>query len=35
MVIRTVFEERLLHAELAGYQAYAQDARFRRVPGIW
>jgi protein-S-isoprenylcysteine O-methyltransferase Ste14 len=35
MVIRTVFEDRLLRAELAGYQAYAQDVRFRLVPGIW
>jgi protein-S-isoprenylcysteine O-methyltransferase Ste14 len=35
MVIRTVLEDRLLRAELAGYQAYAQDVRFRLVPGIW
>ena len=35
MVIRIVFEDRLLRAELAGYQAYAQDVRFRHVPGIW
>jgi protein-S-isoprenylcysteine O-methyltransferase Ste14 len=35
MIIRTVFEDRLLRAELAGYQAYAQDVRFRLVPGIW
>jgi protein-S-isoprenylcysteine O-methyltransferase Ste14 len=35
MVIRTVFEDRLLRAELASYQAYAQDVRFRLVPGIW
>jgi hypothetical protein len=28
-------EDRLLHAELAGYQEYAQDVRFRLMPGIW
>jgi protein-S-isoprenylcysteine O-methyltransferase Ste14 len=35
MVIRTVFEDRLLRTELAGYQAYAREVRFRLVPGIW
>lgn len=35
MGMRTVFEDRLLQAELAGYQAYAQDVRFRLIPGVW
>jgi protein-S-isoprenylcysteine O-methyltransferase Ste14 len=35
MIIRTMFEDRLLHAELAGYQDYARDVRYRLVPGIW
>jgi protein-S-isoprenylcysteine O-methyltransferase Ste14 len=34
-VWRTAFEDRVLHAELAGYAEYAQRVRFRLVPGIW
>lgn len=32
---RTVFEDRMLHEELDGYQAYAQRVRYRLLPGIW
>ena len=35
MVIRTALEDRMLHAELPGYQEYAQRVRYRLVPGIW
>ncbi len=35
MTIRTRFEDRLLHAELDGYQDYARDVRYRLVPGVW
>lgn len=35
MVIRTVWEDRTLQAELPGYPEYAQDVRYRLVPGIW
>lgn len=35
MVARTVLEDRMLHAELAGYQNYARDVRRRLVPGVW
>jgi len=35
MVIRTKLEDRMLHAELPGYQEYAQRVRYRLVPGIW
>ena len=35
IVIRTALEDRTLHAELAGYAAYAARVRFRLVPGIW
>lgn len=32
---RTALEDRMLHAELAGYDDYARDVRFRLVPGVW
>jgi protein-S-isoprenylcysteine O-methyltransferase Ste14 len=35
LVVRTVLEDRMLHAELAGYPDYAADVRYRLVPGIW
>lgn len=35
MVIRTAFEDRMLQAELPGYREYAQQTRYRLVPGIW
>lgn len=35
MIIRTVYEDRMLHNELVGYAAYAQQVRYRLFPGIW
>ena len=35
MIIRTSFEDRMLQAELPGYQDYVQEVRYRLVPGIW
>ncbi len=35
MIIRTSLEDRMLQAELAGYQDYVQKVRYRIVPGIW
>jgi protein-S-isoprenylcysteine O-methyltransferase Ste14 len=35
MIIRTALEDRLLQAELPGYQDYVQEVRYRLVPGIW
>jgi len=35
MVIRTVYEDRMLNAELPGYAEYARQVRYRLVPGIW
>jgi protein-S-isoprenylcysteine O-methyltransferase Ste14 len=35
LVLRTVWEDRTLHAELPGYAAYAQRVRFRLIPGVW
>ncbi|NIN68361.1 MAG: hypothetical protein GTO63_27370 [Anaerolineae bacterium] len=35
MIIRTVLEDRTLHEELEGYEAYARKVRYRLIPGIW
>lgn len=35
MFIRTIFEDRMLHAELAGYAVYSRTVRYRLFPGIW
>ena len=35
MIIRTSLEDRLLQAELPGYQDFVQEVRYRLVPGIW
>jgi protein-S-isoprenylcysteine O-methyltransferase Ste14 len=35
MVIRTLLEDRLLQAELAGYGEFVNDVRYRLIPGIW
>jgi len=32
---RTALEDRTLQAELPGYAAYAQQTRYRLIPGIW
>ena len=35
IVARTVLVDRMLHNELAGYRDYAQQVRYRLMPGIW
>ena len=35
LVIRTRLEDRTLQEQLAGYEDYAQEVRYRLVPGIW
>jgi protein-S-isoprenylcysteine O-methyltransferase Ste14 len=35
MVIRTVYEDRMLQAGLPGYADYARQVRYRLIPGIW
>jgi protein-S-isoprenylcysteine O-methyltransferase Ste14 len=35
MIVRTSLEDRMLQAELPGYRDFAQQVRFRLVPGIW
>jgi protein-S-isoprenylcysteine O-methyltransferase Ste14 len=35
LVARTALEDRLLQAKLPGYAQYAQQTRFRLIPGIW
>jgi len=34
-VVRTYLEDKLLRAELPGYEEYAQRTRHRLVPGVW
>ena len=34
-VIRTGMEDKTLQNELDGYQAYAQNVRYRLIPGVW
>jgi protein-S-isoprenylcysteine O-methyltransferase Ste14 len=34
-VVRTSLEDRLLRAELPGYEEFVQRTRYRLVPGIW
>lgn len=35
LIVRTNLEDRFLHNELPGYAEYAQQTRFRLIPGIW
>lgn len=35
LIVRTVFEERTLRAELPGYAEYTQRVKWRWVPGVW
>jgi protein-S-isoprenylcysteine O-methyltransferase Ste14 len=35
MFTRTVYEDRMLHADLPGYVDYAQQVSHRLFPGIW
>ena len=35
MVIRARQEDRMLRAELEGYEAYAHRVRYRLLPGVW
>jgi protein-S-isoprenylcysteine O-methyltransferase Ste14 len=35
LIVRTVFEDRVLMAELNGYTDYARQIRFRLFPGLW
>ena len=34
-MIRTGLEDRTLQEELPGYREYAEQVRYRLVPGIW
>ena len=34
-VVRTYLEDKTLREELPGYQSYAQQTRYRLLPGIW
>lgn len=35
LILRTAWEDRLLHSELPGYAAYAHIVRWRLLPAIW
>lgn len=35
LVLRTAWEDQMLRTELAGYAEYAQQVRWRLVPGLW
>jgi protein-S-isoprenylcysteine O-methyltransferase Ste14 len=35
LVLRTALEDRMLRAELEGYEAFAGKTRYRLLPGIW
>lgn len=35
MILRTRYEDRMLHAELPGYPDYARRVRYRLIPGLW
>lgn len=35
IIVRTALEDKTLQAELDGYQEYAQQVRYRLLPGVW
>lgn len=35
LIVRTALEDKTLHEELPGYVEYAQQTRYRLVPGVW
>ena len=35
LLVRTHYEDGMLHAELEGYQDYAKRTRYRIIPGVW
>jgi protein-S-isoprenylcysteine O-methyltransferase Ste14 len=35
MLIRTVYEDHMLHTELPGFAEYARQVRYRLFPGLW
>jgi protein-S-isoprenylcysteine O-methyltransferase Ste14 len=34
-IVRTALEDRTLQEELDGYSEYAQQVRYRLLPGVW
>jgi protein-S-isoprenylcysteine O-methyltransferase Ste14 len=35
IVLRTLWEDAMLQAELPGYKEYAQKVRYKLIPGVW
>lgn len=34
-LVRTYLEDKMLHSELEGYAEYAQQTKYRLIPGVW
>jgi protein-S-isoprenylcysteine O-methyltransferase Ste14 len=34
-IIRTALEDQTLRQELEGYESYAQQTRYKLLPGLW
>lgn len=35
IVLRTYYEDKMLHEQLPGYKEYAEKTRYRLIPGVW
>jgi len=35
LLLRTIWDDRTLRDELAGYEEYTQRVRYRLIPGVW
>jgi protein-S-isoprenylcysteine O-methyltransferase Ste14 len=35
LIVRTRYEDRMLHESLEGYADYARETRYRLFPGVW
>jgi protein-S-isoprenylcysteine O-methyltransferase Ste14 len=35
LLLRTHWEDAMLQAELSGYRDYAQNVRYKLIPGVW
>ena len=35
IIFRTIHEDKMLHEKLDGYKEYAQQTRYKLIPGIW
>ena len=35
LIVRTSLEDKTLQNELEGYRSYAEQVRYRLLPGVW